>query len=188
MFCLPCCSFFPSDISAPPFKGARPEQLRVRIPVSLCSHHHPQFFFFFPLSLLFSFCFSHSLTHSMGARCFYITGSSSALCSFFRFGGGRPLHSVQFLFFCSGEGDPAICFAVSSPITFSLVLPHNRPAVLSFLRRSCRLAPGSFFALPLSWRDCRFFLSRPTLWVGRSTVDLMCSLRHAIVAWRGIFL
>jgi hypothetical protein len=61
------------------------------------------------------------------------------LCAvyFFRFGGGRPLHKVQFLILCSPKVHLAILFAISSPKVF---LSSSSDA-LSILRRSSHLIP-----------------------------------------------
>jgi hypothetical protein len=51
----------------------------------------------------------------LGGWCFYVTGSSSPCSFFFRFGGGRPLHSVQSLSCRMLTEDPTICFAIFLP-------------------------------------------------------------------------
>jgi hypothetical protein len=76
---------FPTATSAPSLRPARPEQLRVGIPVSSCSHHHSE------VSSSFLLILSHSLHGEPGAS----TLPAPASGPFFRFGGGRPLHKFQ---------------------------------------------------------------------------------------------
>jgi hypothetical protein len=101
--------------SAPSLKPARPERLPDKVSVSPDSRHPRQIISTFALSLILLL----SLSHSMGSPVLLHYRSSSAPCFYFRFGGGRPLHSVQFLFFRNVTGDPAICFAISIPVIFS---------------------------------------------------------------------
>jgi hypothetical protein len=68
-------------MSALSFKGVRPEQLHVRIPVCSCSHHHPEVFAFF---------FSLSLTHSMGAGASTLPALALSSVSFLFWKGSTP--------------------------------------------------------------------------------------------------
>jgi hypothetical protein len=121
----------PIAISAPALRPARPERFICRLPS----------FSFSSFSL--SLTLSHSHSHSCwGDRCFYITGSSSVPCSFFRFGGGRPLHRVHFLIFRNQLKVPTTCFAI-----FPLIILYRAFLRVHPLSR-CDLCPDPHPSMP----------------------------------------
>jgi hypothetical protein len=97
-------------------------------------------------------------------KCTFIHCSYSVRSFFFRFRGSRRLHNVLTLIFRVLAEDAAVLFTISSPrvylkvsLTFPMLSSRRcclllRPLiplliVLSFLRRSCRIAPRSLTQL-----------------------------------------
>jgi hypothetical protein len=116
-------------------KAARPKQSPHRVPVDPGTSP--------------SSCFSDRWRQNyLEWRCFYISGSYSVCSLFFRFGGGRPLHIVLTLIFCSLMVVPTIRFATSSSAVFQKILPD----VLSFLRRSHSFKFRPLLVFLPSWR------------------------------------
>jgi hypothetical protein len=103
-FCPATCSdYSPAVTSSAPFLGLFvPNNSMVQHRITFTLHIHAS-----PI---------HSL---WGGQCFCVTGSSNTCrFSFFRFGGGPPLHSVQSLSGHRLSEDPTVRFAISSPVIF----------------------------------------------------------------------
>jgi hypothetical protein len=108
-------------------------------------------------------------------------------CRFFRFGGGQPLHNVQFLISRNLLDIPTAHFLISSPRVFLSVLLN------AILLRSCGLRPRfliPFFHSGFGWclhpnlRLCEVLDAISTLpWPWRP-----CSLRRVIPVRRVIFM
>jgi hypothetical protein len=92
----------------------------------------------------------------------------------FRCEGDRPLHDVQFLIFSNPIEDPSSPFAICSLKVFSNI----RPAVSSFLSRSCRTVLGSFTPVLHSGSTRRLFLNVHSFRVPLTNLILVCSFRR----------
>jgi hypothetical protein len=101
-------------------KAIRSERFPYKFSVSPGYHNHQFSFFFLSFSL-------NTITQSLlffvtlcrgWRRCFYITGSCCICSFFFRFVGGRPLHTVQSFTFCIPRVHLAVCLAISSLLVF----------------------------------------------------------------------
>jgi hypothetical protein len=95
---FPCGDYSPTATTTPSLCALIPSNSLMRFWSIQVHHHHPKFFF------------SNSGVKTIPIGwCSHISGSTytnNASRFFFRFGGSRPVHHVQFLFSCSGEGQP----------------------------------------------------------------------------------
>jgi hypothetical protein len=145
--------YSPTATTAASLRTARPERFHYKVPISPGSHHYPKFFFSKRRGKIIP---SGEGSHISGFSYANIANNASR---FFRFEGGRPLHNVRSLYSRSGGlrslhtlqsvtfrnplNIPGALLTNSSPKAFLAILSD----VLSILRRSCRLVPGSFIPI-----------------------------------------